>query len=66
VYRRKEEKDDKSILESKEDAFSFSRYYYSYGIRNSFGLDFDPVTGSVIYDILCATSSSIFNEICLG
>jgi glucose/arabinose dehydrogenase len=24
-----------------------SKYYYSYGIRNSFGIGFDPVTGKL-------------------
>ena len=24
-----------------------SKYYYAYGIRNSFGMDFDPVTGKL-------------------
>jgi glucose/arabinose dehydrogenase len=25
----------------------FGKYYYAYGIRNSFGMDFDPVTGNL-------------------
>jgi glucose/arabinose dehydrogenase len=25
----------------------FGKYYYAYGIRNSFGMDFDPVTGKL-------------------
>ena len=25
----------------------FGKYYYAYGIRNSFGMDFDPVTGEL-------------------
>jgi glucose/arabinose dehydrogenase len=28
-------------------ASSFLNYYYAYGIRNSFGIDFDPVTGKL-------------------
>jgi glucose/arabinose dehydrogenase len=41
-----EGEDNKSIPES-EDASSFSKYYYAYGIRNSFGIDFDPITGKL-------------------
>jgi glucose/arabinose dehydrogenase len=41
-----EGEDDKNILESEDDS-SFSKYYYAYGIRNSFGIDFDPVTGKL-------------------
>lgn len=26
---------------------AFGKYYYAYGIRNSFGMDFDPVTGAL-------------------
>ncbi len=33
---------------SQENASSnMSKYYYAYGIRNSFGMDFDPVTGKL-------------------
>jgi glucose/arabinose dehydrogenase len=36
--------DNKSIFDSDG---SMAKYYYAYGIRNSFGLDFDPVTGNL-------------------
>jgi aldose sugar dehydrogenase len=26
---------------------AFGKYYYAYGVRNSFGIDFDPVTGAL-------------------
>ena len=40
---REEEDDDSSILGDKYPL----NLYYAYGIRNSFGIDFDPVTGKL-------------------
>ncbi len=34
-------------LGSSDDESDFRHYYYAYGIRNSFGLDIDPVTGNL-------------------
>jgi glucose/arabinose dehydrogenase len=36
-----------AILVDEEDPDSMLQYYYAYGIRNSFGMDFDPVTGNL-------------------
>jgi aldose sugar dehydrogenase len=36
-----------AILVGEEDPDSMLQYYYAYGIRNSFGMDFDPVTGNL-------------------
>jgi glucose/arabinose dehydrogenase len=33
--------------EDDDDDDSMLQYYYAYGIRNSFGMDFDPVTGNI-------------------
>jgi aldose sugar dehydrogenase len=34
-------------LVDEEDDDSMLQYYYAYGIRNGFGMDFDPVTGNL-------------------
>jgi glucose/arabinose dehydrogenase len=36
-----------AILVDEEDPDSMLQYYYAYGIRSSFGIDFDPVTGNL-------------------
>jgi glucose/arabinose dehydrogenase len=36
-----------AILVDEEDPDSMLQYYYAYGIRSSFGMDFDPVTGNL-------------------
>jgi glucose/arabinose dehydrogenase len=36
-----------AILVDEEDDDSMLQYYYAYGIRNGFGMDFDPVTGNL-------------------
>ncbi len=39
---------DPILVDEKEDPdSSMLQYYYAYGIRNSFGMDFDPVTGNL-------------------
>src|SRR5919109_2454657 len=35
------------VDEEDPDSSSMLQYYYAYGIRNSFGMDFDPVTGNL-------------------
>jgi hypothetical protein len=36
------------LIDEEEDPdSSMLQYYYAYGIRNSFGMDFDPVTGNL-------------------
>jgi hypothetical protein len=34
-------------LVDEDDDDSMLQYYYAYGIRNGFGMDFDPVTGNL-------------------
>jgi aldose sugar dehydrogenase len=36
-----------SAVDSSSSTSSLANYYYAYGIRNSFGIDFDPVTGNL-------------------
>jgi glucose/arabinose dehydrogenase len=36
-----------AILVDEDDDDSMLQYYYAYGIRNGFGMDFDPVTGNL-------------------
>jgi aldose sugar dehydrogenase len=38
---------DAILVGEEEDPDSMLQYYYAYGIRNSFGMDFDPVTGNL-------------------
>jgi aldose sugar dehydrogenase len=38
---------DAILVDEEEDDDSMLQYYYAYGIRNSFGMDFDPVTGNL-------------------
>ena len=38
---------DAVLVDEEEDDDSMLQYYYAYGIRNSFGMDFDPVTGNL-------------------
>jgi hypothetical protein len=40
-----DEDDDDDEEESSEEDIGMLPYYFAYGIRNSFGMDFDPVTG---------------------
>jgi aldose sugar dehydrogenase len=38
---------DAILVDEEEDPDSMLQYYYAYGIRSSFGMDFDPVTGNL-------------------
>jgi aldose sugar dehydrogenase len=38
---------DAPLVDGKDNDSSMLQYYYAYGIRNSFGMDFDPVTGNL-------------------
>jgi glucose/arabinose dehydrogenase len=53
-------------------AISSTRYYYAYGIRNAFGLAFDPTTGNLwdtengedVYDEILDKESEIVKLLC--
>jgi aldose sugar dehydrogenase len=38
---------DAILVDEEDPDSSMLQYYYAYGIRNSFGMDFDPVTGNL-------------------
>jgi glucose/arabinose dehydrogenase len=40
-----EDEDEDESTEEEEEDIGMLPYYFAYGIRNSFGMDFDPVTG---------------------
>ncbi|MFL6475131.1 MAG: PQQ-dependent sugar dehydrogenase [Nitrososphaera sp.] len=42
-----EDDEDNEDGETSEEDIGMLPYYYAYGIRNSFGMDFDPVTGQI-------------------
>ena len=38
---------EENINDNKNGAYGLANRYYAYGIRNSFGVDFDPITGKL-------------------